>query len=139
MVRRNRRRNPAFLRQGEWCFVPTPGLVVKPVGILRHEPIRRGRSKPHLVEELARAGGVLVHVSPDFPNGLTEEEFQQTLRERPQLAPGPWRLMVRDAKVFARGAVRHPDHATITLPCWHRVLMNTETQSRTMAQVAFLD
>jgi len=35
--------------------------------------------------------------------------------------------------------VRHPDHATITLPCWHRVLMNTETQSRTTANVAFLD
>ncbi len=28
---------------------------------------------------------------------------------------------------------------TITLPTWHRVLMNTETQSRTMAKVAFLD
>ena len=33
----------------------------------------------------------------------------------------------------------HADHATITLPFWHRVMMNTETQSRTMANVAFLD
>ena len=47
--------------------------------------------------------------------------------------------MVRDAGVYARGTVRHPDHATITLPFWHRVLINTETQSRTMANVAFLD
>jgi hypothetical protein len=31
------------------------------------------------------------------------------------------------------------DHATITLPFWHRVMMNTETQSRTMANVAFVD
>ena len=41
--------------------------------------------------------------------------------------------------VYARGTVRHSDHETITLPVWHRVIMNTETQSRTMANVAFLD
>lgn len=47
--------------------------------------------------------------------------------------------MRRDMAIFARGTVRHSDHATITLPFWHRVLMNTETQTRTMAKVAFLD
>jgi hypothetical protein len=47
--------------------------------------------------------------------------------------------MQRDAAVYARGAIRHPDHRTIWLPFWHRVLMNTETRSRTMQQVAFLD
>ena len=41
--------------------------------------------------------------------------------------------MRRNPGVYARGAVRHSDHATITLPFWHRVIMNTETQSRTMA------
>jgi hypothetical protein len=35
--------------------------------------------------------------------------------------------------------LRHPDHATITLPCWHQVLMNTENATRQMANVAFLD
>jgi hypothetical protein len=47
--------------------------------------------------------------------------------------------MRRNPGVYARGTVRHSDHATITLPFWHRVIMNTETQSRTMANVAFLD
>ena len=47
--------------------------------------------------------------------------------------------MRRNPGVFARGKVSHSDHATITLPFWHRVLMNTETQSRTMANVAFQD
>jgi len=47
--------------------------------------------------------------------------------------------MRRDMSVYARGAVSHADHATITLPFWHRVLMNTETQSQTMRFVAFLD
>ena len=47
--------------------------------------------------------------------------------------------MTRNPGVYARGAVSHADHATITLPFWHRVLMNTETQSRTMRFMAFLD
>jgi hypothetical protein len=47
--------------------------------------------------------------------------------------------MKRNPKVYARGTVRHPDHATIHLPVWHRVAMNTETQSQTMVRVAFLD
>ena len=47
--------------------------------------------------------------------------------------------MTRNASVYARGTVRHSDHETIRLPFWHRVLMNTETQTRTMAKVAFLD
>ena len=33
----------------------------------------------------------------------------------------------------------HADHKTITLHGWHRVLMNTENQSRAMRNVAFLD
>ena len=37
------------------------------------------------------------------------------------------------------GAVRDADHATIALPFWHRVLMNRETQNRTMNKVASLD
>jgi len=40
---------------------------------------------------------------------------------------------------YARGTVRHRDHATIVLTFWHRVPMNTENRTRTMANVAFLD
>jgi hypothetical protein len=47
--------------------------------------------------------------------------------------------MSRNAQVSVRGRVRHADHKTITLHGWHRVLMNTEHQSRTMRNVAFLD
>ena len=48
-------------------------------------------------------------------------------------------LFCKNPGVYARGGIRHSDHATITLPFWHRVMMNTETQSRTMRNVAFLD
>ena len=35
--------------------------------------------------------------------------------------------LTRDLELFARGTVRHPDHATITLHGWHRVVVtNTE-------------
>jgi hypothetical protein len=48
-------------------------------------------------------------------------------------------MMTRDPELFARGTVRHPDHATITLHGWHRVVMNTEHQSSAMRHVVFLD
>jgi hypothetical protein len=44
----------------------------------------------------------------------------------------------QSGRVCARRS-EHSDHETITLPFWHRVIMNTETRSRTMAKVAFLD
>jgi hypothetical protein len=50
-----------------------------------------------------------------------------------------WRRMVRDAEVYARGKVRHPDHKTVFLSGWHRVYMNRERFARHAAQIAFLD
>ena len=47
--------------------------------------------------------------------------------------------LVRDPEVFAKGAIRHPDHATIRLAGWHRVLMNTEHRSRAKLHVTFID
>ena len=47
--------------------------------------------------------------------------------------------MYRDANVYARGRVRHPDHKTIFLNGWHRVLMNTENEAPGMRKVVFLD
>jgi len=47
--------------------------------------------------------------------------------------------MRRNPAVYAKGRIRHADHKTITLHGWHRVLMNTEGQSKAMRNVAFLD
>src|SRR5207253_6043381 len=38
----------------------------------------------------------------------------------------------RDALVYVRGEITHPDHRTICLEGWHRVLMNTENRSMAM-------
>ena len=137
--KRYARKNRAFRRQGEWFFLPEPTLVVNEKFILRNEPLRRGAGKPHLVEQLHRNGGEVVHVSGKHPNGITEKEYRQLVQSNPKAAHWGWRVMRRNPGVYARGTVRHSDHATILLPIWHRVLMNTENQSRTIANVAFLD
>jgi hypothetical protein len=133
------RKNRAFRRQGEWFFVPEPAFTVDETLVLRNEPLRRGGGKPHMVERLYRTGGETVHVSNRHPNGITPKEYHELLRVNPKAARWGWQVMRRNPGVYARGEVRHSDHATITLPFWHRVIMNTETQSRTMARVAFLD
>jgi hypothetical protein len=137
--KRYARKNRAFRRQGEWFFVPEPSLVVNEKLILRDEPLRRGAGKPHLVEEIFRSGGETVHVCDRHPNGLTTDEYRAIIQRNPNAIRWRWRVMSRNPGVYARGTVRHSDHATITLPFWHRVLMNTENQSRTMTHVAFLD
>jgi len=47
--------------------------------------------------------------------------------------------MTRNPELYAKGTVRHPDHATIVLADWHRVVMNTEQGALAMRHVAFLD
>ena len=49
------------------------------------------------------------------------------------------RVMSRNVGVYAREKKRYRDHAANRLSELHRVIMNTETRSRTMANVAFLD
>jgi hypothetical protein len=137
--KRYARKNRAFRRQGEWFFVPEPSLVVDEKLILRNEPLRRGGGKPHMVQELFRTGGETVHVCRKHPNGILPKDYRELLRADPKAANWGWRVMRRNPGVYARGSVRHSDHDTINLPGWHRVHMNTETQSRTMANVAFLD
>jgi hypothetical protein len=80
-----------------------------------------------------------VWVCSRFPNGLTDAEYKQALAEDRGAKRWGWQRRVRDAGVFARGTVRHRDHATVTLHDWHQVWMNTENMTRTMANVAFLD
>jgi hypothetical protein len=134
---RDRRRTAAFVRQGEWFFVPRPSLVVKPRDVLRHEPIRRGAAKPHMCQFLYRYNGERVWVNEDHPDGLTPVQFAQLSRKTRRL--GDWREMMRGATVFVRGAISHPDHDTVHLGPWHLVVMNTENDARAMAHVAFLD
>ena len=136
-----RRKNRAFVRQGEWFFVPRPNVNPDPKLVIRHEPLSRGAgSKPHMVDEVVRTGGERVYVSHRHPAGLTEDEHARWVARNPQDAKiVRFNIMVRNAGVFARGKVRHPDHKTIVLNGWHEVVMNTEHKARAMRHVVFLD
>jgi hypothetical protein len=135
---RDRRRNAARVRQGEWFFVPATNVAMNPLLFLRNEPLVRSRGgKPHMCEQLYRFGGETVYVSPGAPNGLTNDEYRALSDgERSRWS---WRVMRRNPKVYVRGRVRHRDHATVVLNGWHEVFSNTEHLSHAMRNVVFLD
>lgn len=138
-ARRNRRKNRAFVRQGEWFFVPRPTMAVDKALILHDEPLQRNDGgNPHWAECAYRTGGETVWVSREFPDGLTEEAHARYIRTHPNQRQG-WRVMTRNASVFVKGRIRHRDHATIRLDCWHEVFMNTESQAKARRNVVFLD
>jgi hypothetical protein len=137
---RNRRKNAAYRRQGEWFFLPVHGFVVDEKLVLRDEPLRRGNGgKPHWAELCYRTGGETVYVCSRYPNGVTEAWYKGILAGSPKANGWGWRTMRRNPGVYVKGRIRHPDHAVITLHGWHRVVMNTEGQSKAMRNVAFLD
>ena len=137
---RFRRRNAAYVRQGEWFFLPVPGFAVDEKLVLPSEPLRRGNGgKPHWAEFCYRTGGETVYVCSRHPNGVTEAQYKGILAGSPKAKGWGWRTMRRNPGVYVKGRIRHADHATITLHGWHQVVMNTEGQSKAMRNVAFLD
>jgi len=137
---RLRRRNEAFVRQGEWFFIPAPEIAVNPGLVLRNEPISRGRgSKPHMCQFLYRTGGELVYVCTRHLRGVTEKQYTALLSSNPEARNWGWSRMQRDATAYVCGRVWHPDHKTVVLDGWHRVLMNTENLAPGASAVVFLD
>ena len=134
--KRNRRHNPAFVRQGEWFFLSARDFDPGPSSVLQNEPLIRGRGKPHVAEELVRFGGDRVYLTERYPSGISEARYRRVLASNPASKSWSWRVMVRNPKAFVRGAIRHPDHKTVVLKHWYRVEVSAEVFSET---VAFLD
>ena len=134
---RNRRRNEAFVRQGEWFFLPQPRATVRPDEVIHNEPIRRGAGKPHWCEFLARTGGEVVYVNRQG-QAMREFQYQRMVSQDPKAAAG-WTRQRQNMQVLVKGRISHADHKTIVLPFWHQVVMNTETESVAMRWVAFID
>ncbi|MCC7527773.1 MAG: hypothetical protein IT342_04585 [Candidatus Melainabacteria bacterium] len=79
-------------------------------------------------------------VCREYPNGLTQEEYKTLIEDNPNAKFLQWSNMKRNASVYVKGRIRDADHATLNLDTWHRVQMNTETFSKSVAvTVAFLD
>ena len=96
----------------------------------------------HVFESLAMNARIALHVRTLYgrdPHHITEAQYKGILANSSKAKGWGWRIMRRNPGVYVKGRVRHADHATITLHGWHRVLMNTEGQSKAMKNVAFLD
>ena len=72
-----RRRNAAYLRQGEWFFVPAAGIDPPAALVLRSEPLTRGAGNAHVMQFAYRRGGDDVYVSRRFPTGLSQARFER--------------------------------------------------------------
>src|SRR5262245_52201958 len=137
---RLRRRNEAFVRQGEWFFIPEPNLAVEESFVRSNEPLSRGGgSKAHMCQYAYRTAGELVMVCDRHPAGVPMGSYEKILRKNPKARNWNWSQMRRNAEVYVRGRVWHPDHKTVVLRCWHRVLMNTEHLAPGRSNVTFLD
>lgn len=137
---RLRRRNSVSVRQGEWFFLSCWDMVVPERHIHRSWPLSRGEgSKPHILEECSREGGQTWFSCPQFPTRISEGEYRKCLRLTPEARNWSWETRVVVPVLYARGRVRHPDHATLHLNTWHRVFVNRETEAHSRAYVTFLD
>jgi len=92
------------IRQGEWFFIALPEVELGDV------------------EGRARANGAVVRrrtaISAFIARPGKAHVADEIVLHRP--------IGVTDDRVYVRGAVRHPDHKTIKLLRWHRVLRNNE-------------
>jgi hypothetical protein len=70
---------------------------------------------------------------------VTVGEYVALLDSNPEARNWNWNRMTRNAEAYVSGRVWHPDHKTVVLDGWHRVLMNTEYQAPGARAVVFLD
>ena len=114
-------------RQGEWIFIKDEDFIPEDESlILKNEPISRGRgSKPHICEYLYRIGGRTVYVNDiHAPNGVSAKQRDDIIKRIGRRVE--FKVRAIGATAFAKGTIRHKDHQTITLRCWHEVHMNRE-------------
>ena len=137
--KRNKRRNAGFIRQGEWFFIPAPEMDGRTdIIVHKNEPLTRGSGKPHTAQHLCRTGGETVYVSRQHQSGLTEGQYRHEIKVN-GANPAEFRQAQRDASVFVKGRITHPDHKTVVLKGWHRVLANTETNAPGKEAMRFID
>jgi hypothetical protein len=131
----------AYRRQGEWFFVPQESFSPPTVAVRRNEMLARGGGKPHYAEFGYRTGGETAYASPGYQGGqwFAEDRYLRLITENPELKRRNWRTARINMRVYVKGRIRHPDHATINLWCWHEVMMNTESLAPAMEHLRFVD
>jgi len=131
----NKRKNKGFIRQGEFFFIKED-IEADEHMCLRNEPLLMGGGTPHIAQFAYRSGGETVYVCYSYPNGVTHEKYARLVKLSRNFKGDLWQTITRNATLYVKGKVRHPDHATLYLQGWHRVLVNDERRGR---EVVFLD
>ncbi len=139
-----RRRTQAFVRQGEWFFVPMPEWDPGSLPVLKNEPISRGTlglgiGSPHWCAELVRMSVETV-VQASSNRGRFDRLETTSLDDA--IERGLWIHQRWSVPQFCavRGTIRHRDHQTLDLGrIWHRVHMNNESQAPGRGHLLFLD
>jgi len=106
--------------------------------LIKNEPLMRGRGKPHMAEYVYRTGGRTVYVNSSYPRGVTEAAYK-TIIQNPQNKGMIFTARRLAPTVYVKGKITHPDHKTIVLDYWHRVVPNTEKRAASMKYMAFID
>lgn len=136
--KKNKHRNEARVRQGDFFFVPTTDEVDETL-LKKNQPLRRGGGNAHMLAEVVEVGGQTGYER--FGQFITTRQYE-TLTEAKKLE---YRQTRRNPTLYARGHVRHPEHKTIYLQGWHLVVPNTESGARDIAgrpvlgRIAFTD
>lgn len=132
----NRRKNKAFLRQGEFFFVPKTDVQVDPQLVLKKEPLEPYRRKPHTAEYLYRTAKMQVYMSKPKAQDLTFEALNRLPANKRRI----YRPEVRMSRLFVRGKIVHADHKTLELGAtWHEVFQNHEIVSGQVVSVEYVD
>ena len=110
------------VRQGEWFFVALPEAKAREVAYLARKVFRVfrrvGIAEAARIRRVGRAhvaDEVLVVPGVPSPRGAGED------------------------RIYARGAVRHPDHATVVFDAWRRVIPNREAIEAPPVGVDWID
>jgi len=111
----------ATIRQGEWFFVALPEDEEREVAHLARKVLRVARrigiAEAARIQRVGRA-----HVADEV-----------------LVLTGAYAASDGAARIYVRGAVRHPDHATIVLDAWRRVIPNREAIETPPVGVDWID
>ena len=124
--KKHKHRNEARVRQGDFFFIPTEDSVDETL-LQKNQPLRRGRGNAHMLEEAVEIGGEAGYESGG--RFIRIREYNRLDDRSKEL----YRQTRRNARIYARGKVRHPEHRTIVLKGWHLVVPNTEAGMRDFA------
>ena len=84
-----------------------------------------------------RIGGETVYLVEGLT--YTEQELRRKVRRDPSFRFKRRETRVANPEMYVRGHVSHPDHATIKLEGWHRVMINRERPMGHSSKIVFLD